>query len=185
MRPVQILRNPVAEPGVCGKCTSQDRDWYVDLGFDTMFNSEQEGTGYPLWTDGVIYLCCDCFNSLVVDAHAAFQVFFPDVIDPRPNFTSPVGLEDIELDEDDEEEEELEEPEEKEQRAYEEDNEIHITVTELNNGNDTGNGSVDSEHAELVIDSIDGDDGSPESSDGISGETSEPVVAMAGITLGS
>jgi hypothetical protein len=136
MRPVSILSNPVAEPGICGKCTSQDRDWYVDLGFDTVFNMEAGETGYPIWTEGVVYLCCDCFNSLVVDAHRSFQIFFPDVIDPRPNYTSPVGLEDVEEDEIEEVEEEVEDEEDEEIIPHTYVDTLSITVVEENNGRD-------------------------------------------------
>jgi hypothetical protein len=72
MRKVSIYSNPVAAPGVCGKCGSQHKDWYIDLGFDLDFNIKENPEAPSLWLDGVLYLCCDCLNSLIVDAHRQF-----------------------------------------------------------------------------------------------------------------
>lgn len=84
MRDVAIYSNAIAEPGVCAKCGSQAKDWFVDLGFDLDMNrpfnvemdsSETPVQSYNLWFDGVVYLCCDCFNNLVIDAQRLYEEF--------------------------------------------------------------------------------------------------------------
>jgi hypothetical protein len=100
MRDVTLLRRPVGAPGVCGKCGSQNRLWFLDLGFDLEFLPH--GNGY--YTEGVVYLCNECVRGLVADVNrrwAAFADNDPDLqrweetnpFDPPP----PVGPE---LDED-------------------------------------------------------------------------------------
>ena len=81
MREVTILKRPVSAPGVCGKCGSQEKDWFVDVGLDLDFNQTEpqinkEGERNPglvLWVDGVFYLCCDCLNSLMSDVERKFD----------------------------------------------------------------------------------------------------------------
>lgn len=73
MREVTILSNPVAEPGVCMKCGSQERDWFVDIGIDIDYNENR--SGLKLWLDGIAYLCCDCLNNLYTDVHKRFSQF--------------------------------------------------------------------------------------------------------------
>ena len=78
MRKVSVFSNPVAEPGVCGKCGSQDKDWFIDAGFDVDFNI-QAGENQPsYWLDGVLYLCCDCLNNLITDARKQFDHYLKD-----------------------------------------------------------------------------------------------------------
>ena len=92
MRDVAIYNHPVTVPGVCGKCGSQDRDWFVDLGFDTIFNQEPDSIGTPTWTDGTIYLCSDCYCNLIDDVNRRFGQFLHDVPVTHRNYTIPVGL---------------------------------------------------------------------------------------------
>lgn len=75
MREVTIFSNPVATPGVCAKCGSQDKEWFVDVGFDIDYNQALEA-GHNIWLDGVLYLCCDCINGLVVDTHRYMENTF-------------------------------------------------------------------------------------------------------------
>lgn len=87
MRDVMILNHPVAEPGFCCKCGSQDKNWFVDLGFDTemtrpnvieMANADEPFMDLPVWLDGIMYLCCDCVNNLFADIYRKFEEFKKD-----------------------------------------------------------------------------------------------------------
>ncbi len=88
MREVNILTNPVAHPGVCGKCGSQNKDWFVDIGMDIDYNMKLEGSQLPneedldnrlnIWLDGILYLCCDCINSLIVDVTRRFNDYLQE-----------------------------------------------------------------------------------------------------------
>jgi len=93
MREVYIYKHPVTEPGFCGKCGSQNRDWFVDIGFDTIFNHPEAGEGVPNWTDGTIYICSECYHNLVSDVNRRFESFLNDVQSTRRGYTLPVGLE--------------------------------------------------------------------------------------------
>lgn len=72
---VAIYSNPVALPGVCCKCGSQDKDWFVDLGFDYEMKTCLPDNPYPVSIDGVMYLCCDCINSLYLDINRKLDQF--------------------------------------------------------------------------------------------------------------
>ena len=73
-----IFSNPVAAPGVCAKCGSQDKDWFVDLGFELEMHKYEPSIELPTWFDGVVYLCCDCVNNLISDIDRKFPVFKDD-----------------------------------------------------------------------------------------------------------
>lgn len=73
MREVGIFQNPVAEPGVCIKCGSQHREWFIDIGIDVDYNEDRDGL--RLWLDGIAYLCSDCFNGLVKDVYRRFAEY--------------------------------------------------------------------------------------------------------------
>lgn len=79
MRDVAILKHAVAEPGVCCKCGSQGRDWFVDLGLDVEGKhapGEQFQDTVPfVWFEGVLYLCDLCFNGMVADVFRKFPQF--------------------------------------------------------------------------------------------------------------
>ncbi len=92
MRDVTLYSHPVAEPGYCGKCLSQSKDWYVDLGFNIVFNHEEDNPSAPVWTDGAVYLCCDCFNDITTDVNRKFQAFLGDVLETRRGYVTPVGV---------------------------------------------------------------------------------------------
>jgi len=77
-REISIFSNPVAAPGVCAKCGSQNKDWFVDLGFELEMNKFEESIQLPIWLDGVVYLCCDCVNDLVATVTRKFQVYQED-----------------------------------------------------------------------------------------------------------
>jgi hypothetical protein len=84
-RTVAIYENPIMEPGVCARCASQDKDWFVDLGLiitgeRTNPNNVREPVGsdytYPnLWFEGAIFYCCDCINNLVTDVSRKLEEF--------------------------------------------------------------------------------------------------------------
>lgn len=82
MRDVMLLKNPVAEPGVCCKCGSQNKDWFVDIGIDVegkhLPGEEYQETVPFIWFEGVFYLCCDCYNSLVTDLTRRWDQFAKD-----------------------------------------------------------------------------------------------------------
>ena len=78
MREVSIFSNPVAAPGVCAKCGSQDNDWFVDLGFEAEMHKFDDSINLPTWFDGVVYLCCDCTNNLYTDLLRKFGQFEDD-----------------------------------------------------------------------------------------------------------
>jgi len=77
-REILIFNNPVAAPGVCAKCGSQNKDWFVDLGFELEMQKFEPIMDLPVWLDGVVYLCCDCINDLVVTVGRKFEVFKQD-----------------------------------------------------------------------------------------------------------
>lgn len=77
-REVTIFSNPVAAPGVCAKCGSQDKDWFVDLGFELEMHKYEPSIGLTTWFDGVVYLCCDCINNLIYDIDRKFPIFKDD-----------------------------------------------------------------------------------------------------------
>jgi hypothetical protein len=59
MRPVQIMSKPPAYPHVCVVCGKQDdRDYFVDLGFDI------SDLYQPVW-EGCVYLCNMCMENVV------------------------------------------------------------------------------------------------------------------------
>lgn len=66
MRPVQIMDRPIMAPNVCAICGTghQDREHFVDLGIDSIFNSVDEwNTKHQ--TEGVIYFCNLCMTSVI------------------------------------------------------------------------------------------------------------------------
>ena len=75
---ISIFNNPVAAPGVCAKCGSQDKEWFVDLGFEQEMHKFEHSLDIPIWLDGVVYLCCDCINDLVTVVTRKFEVFKQD-----------------------------------------------------------------------------------------------------------
>ena len=85
MRSVAIYENPIMEPGVCARCGSQDKDWFVDLGLvveggrdNPNNNREPVGSDYKypsLWFEGAIFYCCDCVNNLVTDVSRKLEEF--------------------------------------------------------------------------------------------------------------
>ena len=84
MRDVAIYENPIMEPGVCARCYSQDKDWFVDLGLNiagtktSPMNQGQENAEYSYpnhWFDGAIIYCCDCINNLMSDVERRFKQF--------------------------------------------------------------------------------------------------------------
>jgi len=77
-REITIFSNPVTAPGVCGKCGSQQKDWFVDLGFELEMQKFEPSIDLPIWLDGVLYLCCDCINDLVTVVTRKFVVFKQD-----------------------------------------------------------------------------------------------------------
>lgn len=86
-RDVNIQPHPIIEPGVCAKCGTQHDSWFVDLGFDTVFNYVDD-MGYKTWCDGIVYMCANCINSLVSDLFRAYQIYSRD---------NPVGLTPLKL----------------------------------------------------------------------------------------
>ena len=74
-REITIFNNPVAAPGVCAKCGSQDKEWFADLGFELEMQKFEPSINLPIWLDGVVYLCCDCINNLVTDVTRKFEIF--------------------------------------------------------------------------------------------------------------
>lgn len=86
-REINIQPHPIIQPGVCAKCGTQHDSWFVDLGFDTVFNYVDD-MGYKTWCDGIIYLCANCMNSLASDLFRAYQIY------SRAN---PVGLTPLKL----------------------------------------------------------------------------------------
>lgn len=93
-REVSLHSHPIIEPGVCGKCGTQKGSWFVDLGFDTVFNYV-DGNDYTTWCDGIVYLCADCINSLAEDLFRAYNIFKRE--NPALNLT-PLKLIPITLD---------------------------------------------------------------------------------------
>lgn len=77
-REITIYSNPVAAPGVCAKCGSQNKEWFVDLGFELEMQKFDTSIDLPVWLDGVVYLCCDCINDLVATVGRRFEVFKKD-----------------------------------------------------------------------------------------------------------
>ena len=73
-REVSVFSHPIIEPGVCGKCGTQNDSWFADLGFDSVFNYGDHN-GLQTWCDGVVYLCANCVNSFVEDLYRAFNIF--------------------------------------------------------------------------------------------------------------
>lgn len=76
-RQMNLSHHPIIEPGVCGKCGTQNCSWFLDLGFDTIFNYVNDQK-LNTWTDGVVYLCADCCNSLFQDLFTMFQIYQRD-----------------------------------------------------------------------------------------------------------
>lgn len=68
MRPVQLMDSPPMNPNACSKCGSgpKNREFFVDLGIDSVLHHEDH-TGQHHITDGVIYLCNECMQSLIND----------------------------------------------------------------------------------------------------------------------
>jgi len=94
MRTVTIYRNAIAPPGVCAKCGSQDRDWFVDLGFSTNMEQRIGDLDIPIWVeDAVVYLCCECINGLMDDIQRAYDEFAPvnDITVPYKHGTNDCG----------------------------------------------------------------------------------------------
>lgn len=161
MREVAIYNHPVTVPGVCGKCGSQDKDWFVDLGFDTIFNQEPDEAGSPIWTDGTVYLCSDCYNSLVTDVNRRFKQFLTDVPVTHLTYTLPVGS-----DED-----------------FSELVQSKLPVEEEDDGESEPESAFG---IDLEADDSDGEnDGESESTDSSSGTEDQPAVALDGPTFGS
>jgi len=73
-REISLHQHPIIEPGVCAKCGTQHSSWFVDLGFDSVFNYEDD-SGYKTWTDGIVYLCADCTNSFFSDLFRAYNIY--------------------------------------------------------------------------------------------------------------
>jgi hypothetical protein len=70
MRPVQIVDKPPVHPHVCVQCGKQDdRDYFVDLGFDISVLYQ------PLW-EGCIYLCNLCMENLVNSYQTQLTKFY-------------------------------------------------------------------------------------------------------------
>jgi hypothetical protein len=70
MRPVMIVDKPPVHPHVCVQCGKQDdRDYFVDLGFDISVLYQ------PLW-EGCIYLCNLCMENIVNSYQAALTKFY-------------------------------------------------------------------------------------------------------------
>lgn len=81
MRDIGLYKHPVAEPGVCGKCGSQKKDWFVDLGFQLESVRALDEPLMPdtMWYEsGVVYLCCDCLNDIIVTTNRKFEQFEQD-----------------------------------------------------------------------------------------------------------
>lgn len=88
MRSVAIYENPVMEPGVCGKCGSQQRDWFVDIGLNVtggkrnpMNDREDEGSLYEhpdVYFDGALFICCVCINDMFNEINRRFLEFKKD-----------------------------------------------------------------------------------------------------------
>lgn len=74
-REVAISAHPIIEPGVCGKCGTQHSSWFVDLGFDTVFNYIDGESGFTTWCDGIVYMCAECMNSLFEDLFRAYSIY--------------------------------------------------------------------------------------------------------------
>lgn len=90
MRDVAIYSNPVAEPGVCSKCGSQHRDWFIDLGFE--IEGTKDSHIGPMWYEGVTYICCECWNSLINDVGRKFaQYADAHTVKVNPNGIGFVG----------------------------------------------------------------------------------------------
>ena len=75
MRTLTIYNNPVAAPGVCARCGSQDKDWFADMGFELDMNKYEPSLNLPVWFDGIVYLCCDCVNDIISDLRKAYKHF--------------------------------------------------------------------------------------------------------------
>ena len=73
-RELVLSAHPIIEPGVCAKCGTQHDSWFVDLGFDTIFNYVDDN-GYKTWCDGIVYLCANCVNSFATDLFRAYQIY--------------------------------------------------------------------------------------------------------------
>ena len=76
-RELTLTNHPIIEPGVCGKCGTQISSWFVDLGFDTVFNYDDHN-GLRTWCDGVVYLCAECCNSFFEDLFRAYNIYKRD-----------------------------------------------------------------------------------------------------------
>ena len=77
MRPVQVLKAPIAPPGVCSKCgvgSGGNRSFFVDLGI----NSDMSQEGMQL--DGVVYFCNHCINDLMMQYVKQYIPFFDNQV---------------------------------------------------------------------------------------------------------
>lgn len=74
MLPVQVFARAPFPPHICVKCGSQNRQYLIDLGInlEVYYNPAVYGNaGY----EGAIYICNECWDSLVVSVSREIQMF--------------------------------------------------------------------------------------------------------------